>query len=71
MLENLDRLKVFYHVFTQGSVVAAAEALHVSQSAVSQTIHKLEREVNSPLFIRLHKQQERREQNEETSNTES
>jgi len=56
MLDNLDRLKVFYHVFTRGSVVAAAEALHVSQSAVSQTIHKLEKEMNSPLFIRLHKQ---------------
>ncbi|WP_051305766.1 LysR family transcriptional regulator [Desulfogranum mediterraneum] len=56
MLENLDRLKVFYHVVTQGSVVAAAEALHVSQSAVSQAIRKLEREVGSPLFIRLHKQ---------------
>jgi len=56
MLQNLDRLKVFYHVFTQGSVVAAADALHVSQSAVSQAIQKLEREVNSPLFIRLHKQ---------------
>lgn len=56
MLQNLDRLKVFYHVFTLGSVVAAANALHVSQSAVSQTIQKLEREVKSPLFIRLHKQ---------------
>jgi DNA-binding transcriptional LysR family regulator len=56
MLQNLDRLKVFYHVFTKGSVVAAADVLHVSQSAVSQAIQKLEREVNSPLFIRLHKQ---------------
>ncbi|MBU0942886.1 MAG: LysR family transcriptional regulator [Proteobacteria bacterium] len=56
MLQNLDRLKVFYHVFSSGSVVAAANALHVSQSAVSQTIHKLEKEVNSPLFTRLHKQ---------------
>ncbi len=56
MLENLDRLKVFYHVFAQGSIVAAATVLHVSQSAVSQTIQKLERETNSPLFTRLHKQ---------------
>ncbi len=56
MLQNLDRLKVFYHVFTQESVVAAANTLHVSQSAVSQAIQKLEREVSSPLFIRLHKQ---------------
>ncbi len=56
MLQNLDRLKVFYHVFTQGSIVAAAEVLYVSQSAVSQSIQKLEGEVSSPLFIRLHKQ---------------
>ena len=56
MLQNLDRLKVFYHVFTLESVVAAAKALHVSQSAVSQAVIKLEREVGTPLFIRLHKQ---------------
>lgn len=56
MLQNLDRLKVFYHVFTLGSVVAAADVLHVSQSAVSQAIKKLEGETNTPLFIRLHKQ---------------
>lgn len=56
MLQNLDRLKVFYHVFMQGSVVGAANTLHVSQSAVSQTIRKLEKEVGSPLFTRLHKQ---------------
>jgi DNA-binding transcriptional LysR family regulator len=56
MLQNLDRLKVFYHVFKLESAVAAADRLFVSQSAVSQAIQKLEREVNSPLFIRLHKQ---------------
>ncbi len=56
MLQNLDRLKVFYHVFRLNSVVAAANTLHVSQSAVSQTIQKLEKEIKSPLFIRLHKQ---------------
>jgi DNA-binding transcriptional LysR family regulator len=56
MLQNLDRLKVFYYVFTLESVVAAANALHVSQSAVSQALLKLEKEINTPLFIRLHKQ---------------
>jgi DNA-binding transcriptional LysR family regulator len=56
MLENLDRLKVFYHVFANKSVVAAANTLHVSQSAVSQALQKLEGEIRSPLFIRLHKQ---------------
>jgi len=56
MLQNLDRLKVFYHVHSLGSVVAAAQTLHVSQSAVSQAIQKLEKEIRSPLFTRLHKQ---------------
>lgn len=56
MLQNLDRLKVFHHVFSSGSIVAAAAKLHVSQSAVSQSIRKLEQEVNAPLFTRLHKQ---------------
>lgn len=56
MLQNLDRLKVFYHVFTQNSIVAASKILHVSQSAVSQAIQKLEMEIGSSLFIRLHKQ---------------
>lgn len=55
MLQNLDRLKVFYHVFNENSVVAAAKTLHVSQSAVSQTIQKLESEISSQLFTRLHK----------------
>lgn len=56
MLQNLDRLKVFYHVFAQCSIVDASKKLHVSQSAVSQAIQKLEKEVNGSLFIRLHKQ---------------
>lgn len=56
MLENLDRLKIFHHVFSSGSIVAAANILHVSQSAVSQSIRKLEQEVNTPLFTRIHKQ---------------
>jgi DNA-binding transcriptional LysR family regulator len=56
MLLSLDRLKVFYHVFARGSVIAAAKKLHVSQSAVSQSLQKLETEIKSPLFTRLHKQ---------------
>lgn len=55
MIQNLDRLKVFHHVFSERSVMAAAEALHVSQSAVSQALQKLEKEIKSPLFTRLHK----------------
>lgn len=55
MLQSLDRLKVFHHVYSECSVMAAAKALHVSQSAVSQSLQKLEQEIKSPLFTRLHK----------------
>ena len=55
MLQNLERLKVFYYVFSEKSVVAAAKTLHVSQSAVSQALQKLESEIKCPLFTRLHK----------------
>lgn len=55
MLQNIDRLKVFYHVFSGKSIVEAANRLHVSQSAVSQSLKKLEDEIKTPLFIRLHK----------------
>ena len=55
MHHSLDRLKVFHFVYNNGSVVAAANELHVSQSAVSQSIKKLEQEIGAPLFIRLHK----------------
>ncbi len=56
MLDNLDRLKSFYLVFSQGSVVEAAKMLHVTQSAVSQAILKLEEEIQKTLFVRQHKQ---------------
>ncbi len=55
MLQNLERLKVFYYVFSEKSVVGAAKILHVSQSAVSQALQKLESEIKCPLFTRLHK----------------
>ena len=55
MLRNLDRLKIFYHVFSLKSIVAASNVLNVSQSAVSQSLQKLEQEIKCPLFIRLHK----------------
>ena len=42
-------------MFSGKSVVGAAKALHVSQSAVSQALQKLESEIKCPLFTRLHK----------------
>lgn len=55
MLQNWDRLKVFYHVFSEGSILGASQILHVSPSAISQSLQKLESELQSPLFTRMHK----------------
>ena len=55
MLPDFNRLKVFYHIYSLNSVVAAADALHLSQPAVSQQLQKLEGELKVPLFTRLHK----------------
>ncbi len=55
MLQNLERLKVFYYVFSEKGVGAAAKTLNVSQSAVSQALQKFEGEIKCPLFTRLHK----------------
>jgi DNA-binding transcriptional LysR family regulator len=49
---NLERLRVLYAVQTGGSVVSAARALHVTTSAVSQQMARLEREVGQPLTER-------------------
>lgn len=48
-------MRVFYYVYSEKSIVAASEQLNVTQSAVSQSIQKLEGELKSPLFTRLHK----------------
>ncbi|MCG8634596.1 MAG: LysR family transcriptional regulator [Desulfobacterales bacterium] len=55
MYPDLNRLKVFYFVYESGSIIKAAEKLHISQPAVSQQIKKLETEIRAPLFTRLHK----------------
>ncbi len=53
MLPDFNRLKVFYHVYRLGSMAEAAKILHLSPSAVSQHIQKLEEELQTPLFTRL------------------
>lgn len=53
MLPDFNRLKVFYHVYRLLSMAAASEFLHLSPSAVSQHIQKLEDELRTPLFTRL------------------
>ncbi|HHT97095.1 MAG TPA: LysR family transcriptional regulator [Clostridiales bacterium] len=49
---NYELYKVFYHVAKALSFSDAAEALFISQSAVSQSIKTLEKRLNHPLFIR-------------------
>ena len=49
---DVRRIKVLQEVVTRGSFSAAAESLHLSQSAVSQQIAVLEREVGVPLLER-------------------
>lgn len=55
MLQDLNSLKVFFEVAKAGSVSHAADVLHVSQPAVSQTIRNLEADTGFPLFIRTSK----------------
>jgi len=49
---DLSQLEVFVAVATEQRFSRAAAKLHRTQSAVSQTIHKLEQEVGGPLFDR-------------------
>jgi len=49
---SLERLRALHAVASHGSLQAAAEVLHITPSAVSQQIAKLEREVGEPLLER-------------------
>lgn len=49
---DLDRLRALHAVAAHGSVSAAAEVLHVTTSAVSQQLAKLERETGHKLLER-------------------
>ncbi len=49
---DLDRLRALHAVATHGSVRAAADVLHVTTSAVSQQIGKLERETGQVMLER-------------------
>lgn len=55
MLPDLNRLNLFYHVYSRLSITEAARTLHITPSAVSQQIKKLETEIGASLFTRLHK----------------
>ena len=49
---NLDRLRALHAVSAHGSIIAAAETLHVTTSAVSQQLAKLEQETGQQLLER-------------------
>ena len=55
MLLDVNRLKFFYYIYSQNSIVAAARSLHLTPPAVSQQLQKLEAEIQATLFVRLHK----------------
>ena len=51
MLERIH-LAVVQQVEQQGSLTAAADVLHVTQSALSHSMKKLEQQLGTPLFER-------------------
>ena len=55
MLPDLNRIKVFYQIYTTQSVAHAAKELNITPSAVSQALTKLEAELKVQLFTRLHR----------------
>jgi len=55
ILPDLNRLRVFYHILAEQSLVGASRILNITPSAVSQHLKKLESEIGTELFIRQHK----------------
>lgn len=56
MQHDLNRLRIFFQVYSCGSASLAAKKLNLSQPAVSQHLQKLESELKVQLFTRSHKQ---------------
>ena len=51
---NLDwnKFKVFYHIAKAGSFTEASHVMHITQSALSRSIQKLEEQIQIKLFVR-------------------
>jgi len=52
---NYHHLRYFHAIVREGTLTRAAESLHVSQSALSIQLKKLEESLECPLFDRQHK----------------
>jgi len=52
---SVREMEVFRRVMDSGSVTAAAEALHISQPAVSRILQQAEQRLGFALFLRRHK----------------
>ena len=52
ILMEWDKIEVFYNVAVAGSFTEAAGILHISQSALSRSVIKLEEQIGKRLFIR-------------------
>ena len=52
MISNMEYYKVFYYVGKLSSITEAAKELNISQPAVSQSIHQLEKSLDCTLFQR-------------------
>ena len=52
---NYNHLRYFWAVAHEGNLTRTAEKLHVSQSALSIQIRKLEEQLGHPLFERTGK----------------
>ncbi|HRX42821.1 MAG TPA: LysR family transcriptional regulator, partial [Clostridia bacterium] len=52
---NLESLKFFFEVVKAGSITNVAKSGHISQSALSQQLTRLETELNEKLLIRSNK----------------
>ena len=57
MLKSIDlnKLKVFYYIYSHNSITGAAKELNVTPSAISQNLKNLENEIQARLFTRIHR----------------
>lgn len=52
---HLEYYRIFYYVVREGSITAAANALCITQPAISQSIKQLENGIGAKLFLRAQK----------------